>query len=176
MPTLTKTIFGALLASAGLAAVPAAADQLVYHNARFGFQITLPSEVPAKDDTARQIDWHAAFSDTATDGAQFEAEQGKIKLVTYASLFWQDDWQQVYRDAADFIKREGGEITYQKVTDSWFAYSGYTADGDVFYRRTERALNCLQDDTTITAELTYASSERWIENAIGPMMSSLKGC
>ncbi|MBR0550881.1 hypothetical protein, partial [Stakelama marina] len=171
MVTTTAFIF-----VAGMQAAPVSADTLTYTNGRFGFQITLPAGTAADGETMRTLDWRLTGSGDATDGAVFEADDGHIELLAFGQQFWQDSWQQVYQMAAQALKEDGSTITYQRITDKWFVYSGKTKTGDTYYQRTQRAQNCLKDPITITATLTYADSDKWIGSLIVPLMASLEGC
>jgi hypothetical protein len=136
----------------------------------------MPAGTAEDGDAIRTLDWRLTGSGDATDGAVFEADDGGIKLLTFGQQFWQDSWQQVYQTAAQVLKEDGSTITYKRITDRWFVYSGKTKSGDTYYQRTERAQNCMKDPITITARLTYANSDKWIADLIGPLMASLKGC
>lgn len=167
---------GVLIGLAAIQGSTAAADSLAYTNGRFGFQVTLPAGSADDGGTMRTLDWRLTGSGDATDGAVFEADDGHIELRTFGQQFWQDSWQQVYQMAAQSLKEDGSTITYKRITDRWFVYSGKTKLGDTYYRRTERAQNCMKDPITITATLTYSVSDKWVGDLIGPLMASLKGC
>ncbi len=167
---------GVLLGLAAIPGSPAVADTLAYTNGRFGFQVTMPAGTAEDGDTIRTLDWRLTGSPEATDGAVFKADEGHVELRTFGQQFWQDSWQQVHQVAAQFLKEDGSTITYKRITDQWFVYSGKTKNGDTYYRRTERAHDCLKDPITITATLTYSDGAKWVGDLIGPLMASLKGC
>jgi hypothetical protein len=92
----------------------------------------MPAGTAEDGDAIRTLDWRLTGSGDATDGAVFEADDGDIKLLTFGQQFWQDSWQQVYQTAAQVLKEDGSTITYKRITDRWFVYSGKTKSGDTY--------------------------------------------
>jgi hypothetical protein len=95
---------------------------LTYRNARFGFILPIPPGMKA----LRPPD--------NGGGQAFEALDGKVRLVSWAS-FNVDGWGDVERRWADELAEGKRTITYKRKTASWYVVSGVNEDGTGFYTR-----------------------------------------
>lgn len=125
MPSL-KT-WWALIIAAGLAVVLAAGGTAAaqdrwatYHNARFGTTADYPADVF----TVR------APPPANGDGQTFRTADGRAELLIYGTHNVEDDTPRSY--VAKY--HNGPEVTYKRVTRSFFVVSG-VRDGKIFYSR-----------------------------------------
>ena len=136
-------------------AAPALADSLTYRNDRFGTTIRFPTTL---FDTLTQPSADA-------NGQTFLGRENAA-LIVYASR------NERFEDLAATARGQLDRITLDRVTRNWFAISGFDADGDVYYQRTERGANGVLH----TAVLRYPRSQKErIDPHVGRIMRTLSG-
>lgn len=114
-----RAVFPAVLFAAAIAGGAASADDLTYHNARFGTRATFPAEafttrLPAP---------------TSGDGLGWSSDNG-AEIYIYAR-------RNAGGETPDSIVRgreAQDEVTYRRSGRSWAVVSGYH-DGKIFYER-----------------------------------------
>lgn len=156
-PIVRPTRRVALCMAAALLVLPAVAGDFTYVNARFGTEITFPSEVfPLPQPAAENGD---GMSWASADGAwlgvwgQFNALDHDEKALL------------------EFLKPEYDEVTYAKAGRGFVVLSGFD-DGKVFYLRT----NFGRDGVLHTMLMRYPAERKAdFDLIVGRVASSLKG-
>ena len=122
---VTRMVAGlALLSGAIVTAAPAHSDTLTYRNDRFGTSVSFPPEL-----------FRRAMEPPANgDGMTFLSEDGASIAVYGFNNALMADPGELADQASDPQGREGFEITYRRVADTWVVLSGFD-DGMVFYNR-----------------------------------------
>ncbi|WP_253381133.1 hypothetical protein [Notoacmeibacter sp. MSK16QG-6] len=127
---------------------------MTYRNDRFGTTIRFPTDL-----------FDTLLPPANADGQTFLGPD-EAELIVYGSR------GEDFRQMADQARQQLGDITLDRVTRDWFAISGFDANGNVFYQRTERGAGGVLH----TAILRYPPSQKpSIDPQVGRIMRTLAG-
>lgn len=153
--TSRTVVFAASLVSSAIIAGTAVADSLTYRNDRFGTSIQFPTTL-----------FDTLAPPPANGDGQTFLGRDQAQLVVYATQSGD------LNAMAAAARQELEEVTLDRVDATWFAISGFTAEGDVIYQRTERA----SSGVFHTAILNYPPSQKErIDPQVGRIMNTLDG-
>lgn len=126
-----------------------------YSNARFGFSIRYPSDLFTQK----------RFSDNG-DGVILQNRDGQVELRAYGS-FYGDNIRSNYKEEINWIKDDGGQVTYKVLHRTWYVLSGYEEGGrKIFYQKTY-----FKNGKSKSFKLTYPTAKKRYYNKLVKMIS-----
>ena len=146
-------------------APPAVADELTYHNDRFGVTARVPFGMVSTVEPENE-DGRTFYDPIDNASVRIWGSYATIGLAAFRARRTED------------LESRGAEITYEAGGNSWFVISGYL-DDEVFYLRAERGRTCEGEPVWAHIDIRFAEDLRpRFESLVDPLANSLRvaGC
>ena len=147
----TLTLVALLLATPAITV-----DWQRYQNARYAFGVDIPKSFLLELE-----------SDNA-DGTIYRSRDGRAVMRAYGGNVMEADFETEVKAAMRFARKDGWNLSYQRVTPDWAAYSG-VRNGEILYTRVTATCGGSQ---YVGFELLYPADQGGAYNA---MVSHIEG-